>query len=142
MTKNKRKALVWSLRVLAVASMIGIPLSIIAYKFPLWRSQGGGAGAFGAGAIICLVILFITFRKYITAWAAEKLGELSAGVALIFLWSGLSVICIVLSSITNILEDLATVFLFAAIGAAVGLGLLTIAKRLKLKEDDTNGNDT
>lgn len=135
MTKNKRKALVWSLRVLAVASMIGIPFSIIAYKFPLWRTQGGGGGAVGAGAILLMVILFFTFRKYITAWAAEKLGTLSAGVSLVFTWSGLAVVCMVLAAITTILQDLATVFLFAAVGAALGVGLLHLAKRLNEMED-------
>lgn len=135
MTKNKRKALVWSLRVLAVASMIGIPLSIIAYKFPLWRSQGGGGGAVGAGAILIMVILFFTFRKYITAWATEKLGTLSAGVSLVFTWSGLAVVCMVLAAITTILQDLATVFLFAAVGAALGVGLLLGAKKLNAMED-------
>ena len=138
MTTRKRKALVWSLRVLAVASMIGIPFSIIAYKFPLWRTQGGGGGAVGAGAILLMVILFFTFRKYITAWAAEKLGTLSAGVSLILLWSGLAVVCLILTAITTILEDLATVFIFAAIGAAVGVILLAVAKRLSRKEDGTD----
>ncbi len=136
---TKRKALIWLLRALAVVSMIGIPLSVVAYKFPLWRSQGGGAGAVGAGTIILLVIIFATFRKYVTAWAAEKLGALSAGVSLILLWSGLAVVCLILTSITTILEDLATVFIFAAIGAAVGVGLFAAAKRLSGKEDDTDG---
>lgn len=135
MTTRKRKALVWFLRVLAVASMIGIPFSIIAYKFPLWRTQGGGGGAVGAGAILLMVILFFTFRKYITAWAAEKLGTLSAGVSLVFTWSGLAVVCMVLAAITTILQDLATVFLFAAVGAALGVGLLHLAKRLNEMED-------
>lgn len=137
MKTRKRKALAWLLRVLAVASMVGIPFSVIAYKFPLWRSQGGGK-AIGAGAIILLVILFATFRKYVTAWAAEKLGALSAGVSLILLWSGLAVVCLVLSSITTILEDLATVFIFTAIGAAVGVTLLTVAKRMSRKEGGTD----
>ena len=135
MTQSKPKALVWSLRGLAVASMIGIPFSIIAYKFPLWRTQGGGGGAVGAGAILLMVILFFTFRKYITAWAAEKLGTLSAGVSLVFTWSGLAVVCMVLAAITTILQDLATVFLFAAVGAALGVGLLHLAKRLNEMED-------
>ena len=135
MTTRKRKALVWSLRVLAVASMIGIPFSIIAYKLPLWRTQGGGGGAVGAGAIRLMVILFFTFCKYITAWAAEKLGTLSAGVSLVFTWSGLAVVCMVLAAITTILQDLATVFLFAAVGAALGVGLLHLAKRLNEMED-------
>ena len=123
------------MRVLAVASMIGIPFSIISYKFPLWRTQGGGGGAVGAGAILLMVILFFTFRKYITAWAAEKLGTLSAGVSLVFTWSGLAVVCMVLAAITTILQDLATVFLFAAVGAALGVGLLHLAKRLNEMED-------
>ncbi len=134
MTEKKRKALVWLLRALAVASMIGIPFSIIAYKFPLWRTQGGGGGAVGAGLILLVVILFFTFRKYVTAWAEEKLGTLSAGVSLVFLWSGLAVVCMVLAAITNILQDLATVFLFAAIGAAMGVGLLHGAKKLQEME--------
>lgn len=139
MMTRKRKSLVLLLRVLAVVSMIGIPFSVIAYKFPLWRTQGGGAGAVGAGAIILVVILFATFRKYVTAWAAEKLGTLSAGVSLILLWSGLAVMCLILTAITTILEDLATVFIFAAIGASVGVGLFAAARRLSAKEDDTDG---
>lgn len=138
MTTRKRKALVWSLRVIEVASMIGIPFSIIAYKFPLWRTQGGGGGAVGAGAIILVVILFANFRKYVTAWAAEKLGTLSAGVSLILRWSGLAVVCLILTAITTILEDLATVFIFAAIGKAVGVVLLAVAKRLNRKEGGTD----
>ena len=141
MTTRKRKALVWSLRVLAVASMIGIPFSNIAYKFPLWSTQGGGGGAVGAGAILLMVILFFTFRKYITAWAAEKLGTLSAGVSLVFTWSGLAVVCMVLAAITTILQDLATVFLFAAVGAALGVGLLHLAKRLNEMEDIAEGTE-
>ena len=141
MTTRKRKALVWTLRVLAVASMIGIPLSIIAYKFPLWRTQGGGGGAVGAGAILIMVILFFTFRKYITAWATEKLGTLSAGVSLVFTWSGLAVVCMVLAAITTILQDLATVFLFAAVGAALGVGLLHGAKKLNAMEDIEEDED-
>ncbi len=136
---TKRKALVWLLRSLAVASTIGVPFSVVAYKFPLWRTQGGGSGAIGAGAIIFLVIIFATFRRYVTAWVAEKLGALSAGVSLVLLWSGSAIVCLILASITTILEDLATVFIFAAVGAAVGVGLFTVATRLTSKED-SDGN--
>lgn len=136
---TKRKALVWLLRILAVAFTVGLPLAVIAYKFPLWRSQGGGGGAIGAGTIILVVIVLATFRKYIMAWAAEKLGALSAGVSLILLWSGLAIVCLILAAITTILEDLATVFIFAAIGAAVGVGLFGAAKRLSGKENGEDG---
>lgn len=136
---TKRKALVWLLRSLAVASTIGVPFSVVAYKFPLWRTQGGGSGAIGAGAIILLVIIFATFRRYVTAWIAEKLGALSAGVSLVLLWSGAAIVCLILTSITTILQDLATVFIFAAVGAAVGVGLFAVAARLTAKED-SHGN--
>jgi membrane protease YdiL (CAAX protease family) len=139
---TKKKALVIAIRVAAVLAMIGIPFSVISYKFPMWKAQGEGKGAFGVGAVVLVVILFVTFRKYIIAWATEKLGALSAGVSLVFIWASLAIVCMVLAKIGNVLEDLATVFLFASVGAAVGFGLLTIAKRLNLKEDDTNGKDT
>ena len=132
---TKFKAWAWVLRFLAWATTIGMPVAIIAYKFPLWRSQGGGSGALGAGTIILAVIILVTFRKYIMAWVTEKLGALSAGVSLVLLWCTLAVVCMILASITTILEDLATVFLFSAIGAAIGVGLLYIARKLSQMEE-------
>lgn len=138
---TKRKALVWALRVLAVLFTVGLPFAVIYSKFPLWRTQGGGYGALGTGAIILVIIVFVSFCKYITAWAAEKLGTLSAGVALVLLWSTAAIVCMVIASITTIVEDLATVFLFAAIGAAVGLLLGGIAKKINAGKEHSDGTD-
>lgn len=132
---TKYKAWAWVLRILAWAVTVGMPLTIVAYKFPLWKAQGGGSGAMGAGTIILIIIVLVTFRKYIVAWAKEKLGALSAGVSLVLLWSTLAVVCMVLASITTILEDLATVFLFSAIGAAIGVALLHGARKISQMEE-------
>lgn len=141
MTKNKRKALVWSLRVLAVAATVGLPFAVVCTKFPLWRTQGGRFGAVGTGAIILLIVIFVTFKRYIMAWAAEKLGALSAGVSLVLLWSTAAIICLAIAAITTIVQDLATVFIFAAVGAAIGVGLFSVAKMISGDEEGRDGKD-
>lgn len=127
---TKRKAVAVFLRALAVALFLALPAAVISTKFPLWREQGGSGVAIGSGSLLLIAIVFITFKKYITAFAAEKLGALSAGVSLVFLWSALTLMCILLAEIETIINDLTTVFLWSAIGAAAGLVCLTIARRI------------
>lgn len=127
---TRRKAVAISLRALAIALFLALPAAVISTKFPLWREQGGSGVAIGSGSLLLIAIVFITFKKYITAFAAEKLGALSAGVSLVFLWSALTLMCILLAEIETIINDLTTVFLWSAIGAAAGLVCLTIARRI------------
>ena len=124
----RRKAVAFSLRALAVALFIALPAAVISTKFPLWREQGGSGVAIGSGSLLLIAIVFITFKKYITAFAAEKLGALSAGVSLVFLWGAMTLMCILLAEIETIINDLITVFLWSAIGAAAGLTCLIIAR--------------
>lgn len=142
---TKRKAVAVVLRVLAVALFIALPAAVISTKFPLWREQGGSGVAIGSGSLLLIAIVFITFKKYITAFAAEKLGALSAGVSLVFLWSALTLVCVMIAEIETIINDLTTVFLWSAIGAAAGLVCLTIARRIvrepKHKEADDGESD-
>lgn len=129
---RKRKALAVFLRIISFAMFIAAPAVVISEKFPLWKQQGGSGTAIGSGAVILLAIAFITFRKYITAWVTEKLGTMSAGVSLAFLWSVLAIVCTVLANITTILYDLSTVFTWSAIGAVSGLcfqGFARLAER-------------
>lgn len=140
--KNKRKAIAWALRILAVAATVGFPFAVVYTKFPLWRAQGGRFGAVGTGAIILLIVIFVTFKRYILAWAAEKLGTLSAGVSLVLLWSTAAIICLAIAAITTIVQDLATVFIFAAIGAAIGVGLFSVAKMISGDEEGRDGKDS
>ena len=118
---RKRKALAVFLRIISFAMFIVTPAVVISEKFPLWKQQGGSGTAIGSGAVILLAIAFITFRKYITAWVTEKLGTMSAGVSLAFLWSALAIVCMLLAKITTILYDLSTVFTWSALGAVGGL---------------------
>ena len=127
---TKRKAVAVFLRALAVALFLALPAAVISTKFPLWREQGGSGVAIGSGSLLLIAIVFITFKKYITAFAAEKLGALSAGVSLVFLWSALTLVCVMIAEIETIINDLTTVFLWSAIGAAAGLVCLTIARRI------------
>lgn len=140
--KNKHKAIAWALRILAVAATVGLPFAVVYTKFPLWRAQGGSFGAVGTGAIILLIVIFVTFKRYILAWAAEKLGTLSAGVSLVLLWSTAAIICLAIAAITTIVQDLATVFIFAAIGAAIGVGLFSVAKMISGDEEGRDGKDS
>lgn len=141
MTEKKRKYLVLLLRAMSVFSFLGVPAWVISTKFPLWKTQGGSAGALGIGAILILVIAFMTFKKYVVAFAAEKLGTMSAGVSLIVLWTGLAVVCIAIANITTILEDLSTVFVWSAIGAVLGVSFQAAARKVSGKKEDTDGKD-
>lgn len=141
---TKRKAVAVFLRALAVALFIALPAAVISTKFPLWREQGGSGVAIGSGSLLLIAIVFVTFKKYITAFAAEKLGALSAGVSLVFLWSALTLVCIMLAKIATIIDDLTTVFLWSAIGAAFGLACQAMARRIErdpTKEADDGESD-
>ena len=142
---TKRKAVAVFLRALAVALFLALPAAVISTKFPLWREQGGSGVAIGSGSLLLIAIVFITFKKYITAFAAEKLGALSAGVSLVFLWSALTLVCILLAKIATIIDDLTTVFLWSAIGAAAGLSCQALARLIvrepKQKEADDGESD-
>lgn len=138
---TKRKAVAVFLRALAIALFLALPAAVISTKFPLWREQGGSGVAIGSGALLLIAIIFITFKKYITAFAAEKLGALSAGVSLVFLWSAMTLVCILMAEIATIIDDLTTVFLWSAIGAAAGLSCQTIARRIEQPKQQKEADD-
>lgn len=132
---TRRKMIARILRVVAAVMFLAIPASVIYTKYPAWREQGGGGIAIGSGTIILIFIAFITFKKYITAFAAERMGTMSAGLSLCLLWSGLTLVCAMLASITSILDDLTTVFLWSAIGAVCGLICQGAARRVEKREE-------
>lgn len=137
-TRNKSIALL--LNILSFAIMLGLPFWVITEKFPIWKTAGGLMPALGGGAIIMVIIAFFTFKKYIVAWATEKLGAISAGVSLFLLWSFLSAVCVALAKSATLLDDLTTVFILSAIGAGVGVIIQIIARGLNEKVTD-HGED-
>jgi hypothetical protein len=142
MTVRRIKAAIAVLYTLSVICFFAPVVWAIWDKFPLWRSQGGGGLAIGSGVVIVCVVVYMTFKKYITAIAAEKLGTLSAGVALVLLWFGLAIALYAVASLATMLNDLSTVFLWAGIGATAGVALQFWAKCLKkrIKEDDADAS--
>lgn len=142
MTARRIKAAIAALYTLSVVCFFAPVVWAICDKFPLWRSQGGGGLSIGSGAVIVCVVVFMTFKKYITAFAAEKLGTISAGVALVFLWFGLSIALYAVARLATMLNDLSTVFLWAGIGATAGVALQCWARSLKkrIKENDANAS--
>lgn len=151
---SRIKVIAFALRMLAVAAFIGFPVWAVAEKFPLWKTRGGDGAALGVGGVLLLIVLFVTFKKYVVAWAAEKLGTISAGVSLVLLWFGAAIVCITLAKIAGIMEDLATVFLWSAVGAGIGVVLQFTARKVseipdveenepreKNEGDVTNGTD-
>jgi hypothetical protein len=142
MTTRRIKAAIAVLYSLSVICFFAPVVWAIWDKFPLWRSQGGGGLAIGSGVVIIGVVLYMTFKRYITAFVAEKLGTLSAGIALVFLWYGIAIALYAVASLATMLNDLSTVFLWAGIGATAGVALQFWARCLKnrIKEDDTDAH--
>jgi hypothetical protein len=140
MNARRIKAAVTALYTLSVICFFAPVVWAIYDKFPLWRAQGGGGLAIGSGVVIVCVVIFMTFKKYITAFAAEKLGTISAGIALVFLWFGLAIALYAVASLATMLNDLSTVFLWAGIGSTAGVALQCWARSLqkRIKEDDTD----
>lgn len=142
MTARRIKAAIAALYTLSVICFFAPVVWAIWDKFPLWRSQGGGGLAIGSGVVIVGVVIYMTFKRYITAFAAEKLGTISAGIALVFLWFGLAIALYAVASLATMLNDLSTVFLWAGIGATAGVALQCWARFLKkrIKEDDADAS--
>lgn len=135
--RAKSKAVAVTLNVLSFVAMLGFPLVVVADKFPVWRSSVGGAfPALGLGSVVMLVIAFFTFKKYIVAYAVEKLGAISAGVSLLFTWSALSAVCIALAKSATLLNDLISIFVWSAAGAAVGVCMQIAAKLIKERSNE------
>jgi hypothetical protein len=116
--------------------MLGLPFMVIAEKFPIWNAAGGILSALGGGSIVMLVIAFFTFKKYILAFAAEKLGAISAGVSLLLLWVTLSVVCVALGKSATLLNDLTTIFVWSAVGSAVGVVMQIAARLIKERNNE------
>lgn len=129
-SRTLSKTIAFALNVLSFVAMLVPPFVVVSEKFPAWNASGGILTAIGGGGVVMLVIAFFTFKKYILAYATEKLGAISAGVSLLLLWSGFTVVLIVLDKSATLLDDLITVFLWAAIGAAVGVVMQVIARYL------------
>ena len=131
MTKRTKRAKTVSaiLWVASFLSMLSFPIWAVYLKFPLLREQGHGGLAIGSGTIIIMVIVFVCFKKYISAFAVEKLGLIiSAGVSLLLLWSGLALACAILVKAATVLDDLTTVFIWSAVGTLFGVVMQIIAK--------------
>ena len=127
--KTRTNVLSTILWISSFLSMISFPVWAVSIKYPLWREQGHGGIAIGSGTIIITVIVFVCFKKYISAFAAEKLGLIiSSGVSLVLLWSGLALSCAILAKATTVLDDLTTVFVWSAVGTLLGVVMQIIAK--------------
>lgn len=135
--RSVSKAVAAGLNILSFVVMLGLPLWIVTEKFPVWRSSVGGAfPALGLGSVVMLVIAFFTFKKYIVAYAVEKLGAISAGVSLLFTWSALSAVCVALAKSATLLNDLISIFVWSAVGAAVGVCMQIAARLIKERSNE------
>ena len=134
--RAKSKTTATVLNILSFVVMLGLPFMVIAEKFPIWNAAGGILSARGGGSIVMLVIAFFTFKKYILAFAAEKLGAISAGVSLLLLWVTLSVVCVALGKSATLLNDLTTIFVWSAVGSAVGVVMQIAARLIKERNNE------
>ena len=134
--RAKSKTTATVLTILSFMVMLGLPFLVITEKFPIWKAAGGIFSALGGGSIVMLVIAFFTFKKYILAYAAEKLGAISAGVSLLLLWVTLSVVCVALGKSATLLSDLTTIFVWSAAGSAIGVVMQIVAKLMKERNNE------
>ena len=132
--KSKKTATL--INVLSFVVMLGLPFVVVVDKFPVWKTAGGILSAIGGGGVVMLVIAFFTFKKYILAYAAEKLGAISAGVSLLLLWVTLSVVCVALAKSATLLSDLTTIFIWSAAGSAIGVVMQIAAKLMKERNNE------
>lgn len=142
-TRTKLKTASSIITVLSFVAILGFPFWAICQRFPVMKAQGGSSSAIGSGTIIMAVIAFFVFKKYIVAFATEKLGVISAGVALMFLFGAVTGVLYALAKSATLLDNMTTVFLWATIGATVGVLLQILAKFLREKEvtDDGRADD-
>ena len=134
--RSVSKAVAAGLNILSFVVMLGLPLWIVTEKFPVQKSEGGILAALGFGGVVMGVIVFFTFKSYIVAYAAEKLGAISAGVKNMFGLSAFTAVCVALEKSATLLGSLTSVFFWSALGSALGVLLQFIAKIIKERNNE------
>lgn len=137
MSEKKRKIKYCILKALSVIISCVFPIYAVWEHFPIWTVSHGAAHSIGAGAIICLFVLVIIFRKAVFGYIKKKMKLTDAPPLMI--WLVLLIISYVLLYISSFIQDLTKVFWMGLVGCAIGTLLTYIAENWYRKKEDTDG---
>lgn len=122
--KAKRKIGVVVLKLVSIASSVGVPVAAVLQEFPVFKEQVGGKELSVGGVMILLIVLF-GFRRQLWPIIREKLHVHSVG-ALIF-WGLAFLLLMWMESIAAILPALRTICIAGLVGTGVGQAADTAA---------------
>lgn len=136
-SRTKRKLGVIGLKVVSVASSVGVPVAAVLQEFPIWKEPPTGRELSVGGVMILLIVLF-GFRRELWPLIRKKLRVNSAG-ALIF-WGVLFLLLLWLENIVAMLPALRTICIAGLVGTGVGQIANTaagfVAKEKEVVDDD------
>ncbi len=122
--KTKRKIAEVGLKIVSIASSVGVPMAAVLQEFPVFKEQADGKELSVGGVMILLIVLF-GFRRQLWPIIREKLHVNSVG-ALIF-WGLAFMILMWMESIASILPALRTICIAGMVGTGVGQAADTVA---------------
>ncbi len=138
MSEKKRKTKYWLFKILSVLISCGLPIYAVCEHFPLWTVSYGTSKSIGAGAIICLFIIAVVFRKSVFQFMRDKLKLRHAPPLAV--WLILLITSYILLYVNQFIRDLTAVFWFGLVGCLIGTVLTFIAEnRYGKKKEDLNG---
>lgn len=134
--ETKRKLGIVGLKVLSLASSVGIPAVVVLQKFPFWKEPPTGPELSAGGFMVILIVLF-GFRKELWPIIKEKLYVDSVG-DLIF-WGVCFAIVLWLEGIAALLPALRTICIAGLAGT--GLSKAATAARKYVEKGEVKPND-
>ena len=134
--ETKRKLGIVGLKVLSLASSVGIPAVVVLQKFPFWKEPPTGPELSAGGFMVILIVLF-GFRKELWPIIKEKLYVDSVG-DLIF-WGVCFAIVLWLEGIAALLPALRTLCIAGLAGT--GLSKAATAARKYVEKGEVKPND-
>lgn len=133
--ETKRKLGIVGLKVLSLASSVGIPVAVVLQEFPFWKEPPTGPELSAGGFMVILIVLF-GFRKELWPIIKEKLHVNSVG-ELIF-WGVCFAIVLWLEGIAALLPSLRTICIAGLTGAGISLVATATRKNIENREVKTD----
>ncbi len=128
----------WMLKVLSIVVSCGFPIYAVIEHFPIWSVRFGIGKTFGAGGIICIIVLFIIFRKTVFNFVKDRMNLKYAPP--ITAWIIALIVSYILIYITTFIQYLTTVFWMGLLGGAIGTMLTWVAEnKLGSRKENNDG---
>lgn len=132
MTRRKRNALYWVLKIASVLISCALPIWAICERFPLWTERHGADRTVGVGIILIAFVLLVIFRKTVFQFITDRLHLQHAPPLVV--WLVLLIISYILVYLGEVMRDMTTVFWMGFIGCAIGTFLTFLSEQFKAKD--------